>query len=253
MPYAYSRPAGYWSGRLPAGVKWLLAVNIAVFVVQFLAVNLARRDPFAALALAPWQVLERGYLWQLVTYLFLHGGFMHLAFNMLTLWMFGMDLERDWGTRAFLRFYFLCGVGAGLCVIAANLLWGDPYTRTLGSSGAIYGLLLAYGLLYPDRTVLFFFLFPIQAKYFVLIVGAIAFLGSFQAAGTGISHVAHLGGMLFGYAYLRSRLRASRPRRYARPSLSSRLAEQWRQWKIRRARRKFEVYMRRQDRDRWTH
>ncbi len=253
MPYAYSRPTGYWGGRLPPGVKWLLIANIALFVLQFLSVNLARRDPFAALALAPWQVLERGYVWQLATYLFLHGGMMHLAFNMLTLWMFGMDLEREWGTRAFLRFYFLCGVGAGLCVIAANLLWGDPYTRTLGSSGAIYGLLLAYGLLYPDRTVLFFFLFPIQAKYFVLIVGAIAFLGSFQAAGTGISHVAHLGGMLFGYAYLRSRLRARRPRIYGRRSLWDRLAQQWRQWKIRRARRKFELYMRRQDRDRWTH
>lgn len=253
MPYAYSRPTGYWGGRLPAAVKWLLIVNITIFVLQFFAVNLARRDPFAAFALAPWQVLERGHIWQLATYLFLHGNLMHLVFNMFTLWMFGMDLERDWGTRAFLRFYFLCGVGAGLCVIAANLLWGDPFTRTLGSSGAIYGLLLAYGLLYPDRTVLFFFLFPIQAKYFVLIVGAIAFLGSFQAAGSGVSHVAHLGGMLFGYLYLRSRLRARRPKRYARRSLLSRVQEHWRQWKIRRARRKFEVYLRRQDRDRWTH
>ncbi len=252
MPYAYSKPTGYWGGRLPAAVKWLLIVNITIFVLQFFSVNLARRDPFAGLSLAPWQVLERGYVWQLATYLFLHGNLMHLVFNMFTLWMFGMDLERDWGTRAFLRFYFLCGVGAGLCVIAANLLWGDPFTRTLGSSGAIYGLLLAYGLLYPDRTVLFFFLFPIQAKYFVLIVGAIAFLGSFQAAGSGVSHVAHLGGMLFGYLYLRSRLRARRPRRHVRASLWNRLEQQWRQWKIRRARRKFEVYLRRQDRDRWT-
>ncbi|MGB9605805.1 MAG: rhomboid family intramembrane serine protease [Bryobacteraceae bacterium] len=251
MPYAQYRPAGYYTSRMPPGVKWLLILNIAVYVAQFFCINLARRDPFAILALAPWQVLERGYLWQLGTYLFLHGGLTHILFNMFTLWMFGMDLERDWGTRAFLRYYFLCGIGAGLCVVAINLLWGDPYTRTLGSSGAIYGLLLAYGLLYPDRTVLFSFLFPIKAKYFVLIIGAIAFLGSFGAAGSGVSHVAHLGGMLFGYAYLRSR----RPARRLAPRVSwtTRLREAWRQWKIRRARRKFEVYLRQHDRHRWPH
>jgi membrane associated rhomboid family serine protease len=250
MPYAQYRPAGYYTSRMPPAVKWLLISNTTVFVIQFFSVNLARRDPFILLALAPWQVLERGYLWQLVSYLFLHGGLTHILFNMFTLWMFGVELERDWGTRAFLKYYFLCGVGAGLCVIAANVLWGDPYTRTLGSSGAIYGLLLAYGLLYPDRTVLFSFLFPIKAKYFVLIIGAIAFLGSFGAAGSGISHVAHLGGMLFGYALLKSRRPARRPR--SRAGLAARLREAWKRWKIRRARRKFEVYLRKQGRDRWT-
>jgi membrane associated rhomboid family serine protease len=249
MPYAQYRPTGYYTSRMPPAVKWLLISNITVFVVQFFWVNIARNDPFAIFVLAPWQVLERGYLWQLVTYLFLHGGLTHILFNMFTLWMFGVELESDWGTRTFLKYYFLCGVGAGLCVIAANLLWGDPYTRTLGSSGAIYGLLLAYGVLYPDRTVLFSFLFPIKAKYFVLIIGAIAFLGSFGAAGSGVSHIAHLGGMLFGYVYLKSR----RPTRHlgSRPGLLFRLREAWRQWRIRRARRKFEVYLRKHDR--WSH
>lgn len=249
MPYAQYKPFGYYSHRFPPGVKWLLITNIAIFVVNFLATVLTGRDPFRIFALAPWQVLEEAYLWQLVTYLFLHGGVTHILFNMFTLWMFGVELEREWGTAAFLRYYFLCGVGAGLSVIAVNLLLGELHTRTLGSSGAIYGLLLAYGLLYPDRTVLFSFLFPIKAKYFVLIIGAVAFLGSFGAAGSGVSHLAHLGGMVFGYLYLKTRLRRRQLR--AAPLLAV-LRQRYRAWKFQRARRKFEVYMRKQQRDRWT-
>jgi len=250
MPYAQYKSFGYYSGRFPPGVKWLLIFNIAIFVVNFFAAALAGHELFGSFALVPRQVLVNGYIWQLVTYLFLHGGLAHILFNMFTLWMFGVELERDWGTARFLRYYFLCGVGAGLCVIGANLLAGDLYTRTLGSSGAIYGLLLAYGVLYPERTVLFSFLFPIRAKYFVLIIGAIAFMGSFGAAGSGVSHIAHLGGMLFGYAYLKTRLAA---RRLARPGLWDSLRVSYRNWKLRRARRRFQVYLRKQDRDRWVH
>jgi len=251
MPYARYKPVQYYSGRFPAAVKWLLISNITVFLAGFFATVFTGRDPLRSLALVPWQVLQHGYLWQLFTYLFLHGGLTHILFNMFTLWMFGPDLERAWGSRAFLRYYFLCGVGAGVCVIAANLLAGDLYTRTLGSSGAIYGLLLAYGLLYPDRTVLFSFLFPIPAKYFVMIIGAIAFLGSFGAAGSGVSHVAHLGGMLFGYVYMKTGLR----RRVGpeRAGLLTVLRAHYRDWKVRRARRKFEVYLRKRDQDRWVH
>ncbi len=250
MAYARYKPIGYSSGYFPPAVKWLLVSNVAVFLVQFFGVAFSGRDPLRPwFGLAPWQVLGQAYLWQLATYLFLHGGVMHILFNMFTLWMFGAELERDWGTRGFLRYYFLCGIGAGICVIAANLMVGDLYTRAIGSSGAIYGLLMAYGVLYPDRTVLFSFLFPIKAKYFVMIIGAVAFLGSFGAAGSGVSHVAHLGGMLFGYVYLKTRLRR---RRLARASWATSLREWYRQWKIRRARRKFEVYLRKHDRDRWV-
>ena len=98
-----------------------------------------------------------------------------------------------WGSRRFLNFYFLCGSVAGVCVIVAELLFGNPFTNTIGASGAIYGLLVAFGMMYPDVTVLFSFLFPIKAKYFVMIIGAIAFLTSFQA-NTGVSNFAHLGG-----------------------------------------------------------
>ncbi len=100
-------------------------------------------------------------------------GITHLLFNMLTLWMFGVQLERDWGTRRFLKYYFLCGMGAGLCDVALNAALGNWGTRTIGASGAIFGLLLAFGVLYPNQTVLMNFLFPIKAKYLVMIYGAI--------------------------------------------------------------------------------
>jgi membrane associated rhomboid family serine protease len=183
--------------------------------------------------------------------MFLHDptGFGHILFNMLTLWMFGADLERTWGTRRFLQYYFLCGAGAGISVVIANILFGNMASRTIGASGAIYGLLLAFGLLYPDREVLFSFLFPIKAKYFVMILGAIAFLSSISASDNGVSHVAHLGGMVFGYLFLKSKTK-----RKVRVDLGGSLLARYRDWKMERARRKFQVYMRKQDsdRDRWV-
>lgn len=242
------------SGHFPPGVKWLLISNIALFVIYFLAVRAGWGGPFAALGLVPREVLQLWGAYQLVTYMFLHSpwGFGHILFNMFALWMFGADLERTWGTRRFLRYYFLCGIGAGLCVVAGNLLYGTPETRTIGSSGAIYGVLLAFGLLFPDTVVLFSFLFPIKAKYFVMIIGAIAFLSSLGAGGGGVSHVAHLGGMVFGYFYLKSRFLRGRAGGF--DPLAA-LRRQWEDYKLQRARRRFEVYLRKRgdDGDRWVH
>jgi membrane associated rhomboid family serine protease len=136
--------------------------------------------------------------------------------------------------------------GAGVSVIVASLLFGGAYLRTIGASGAIYGILLAFGVLYPDRIVLFSFLFPMKAKYFVLITGAIVFLNSLQG-GSRVSHVAHLGGMVFGFIFLKMR--------FPRMNLSGGISQRYRRWKADRARRKFQVYMRRResDRDRWVH
>jgi membrane associated rhomboid family serine protease len=232
-------------------VKWLLIANCAVFVLQYLAAHSGYGYIFNDFWLWPRAVLTLPAVWQLVTYMFLHDptGFGHILFNMLALWMIGSDLERDWGTKLFLKYYFLCGVGAGVSVVVANLLFGSLDTRTIGSSGAVYGLLLAYGVLYSDRILLFSFLFPIKAKYFVMILGAIAFLGSLGPSGSGVSHVAHLGGMLFGFFYLK-RTRA------ALGSISGPLSRSYHSWKLRRAKKKFDVYRRRQDSnkpDRWVH
>jgi membrane associated rhomboid family serine protease len=258
MPYSERTYNRGFSNYFPQGVKWLLIVNVAVFLVFFFAVHSGYGGAFLPFYLTPAEVVGSLSVWQLVTYMFLHDpfGFMHILFNMLTLWMFGLDLERTWGTRRFLRYYFLCGIGAGICVVVANLLFGNPGARTIGASGAIYGLLLAFGMLYPDRQVLFSFLFPMKAKYFVMILGAIAFLSSFAAPGGPVSHIAHLGGMLFGYFYIRSGRSASYTRRPKRTLSLLGTAQAWyKEWKVQRARKKFQVYMqkRQQDRDRFVH
>ena len=246
--YGYVRRSS-WGGGLPPGVKWLLISNVAIFILYFFTARFTGSGFFSHFALVPGMVVHSLAVWQLVTYMFLHdpGGVGHILFNMLALWMFGADLERDWGTDRFLRYYFLCGTGAGLCVILAAMLFGGMGVPTIGASGAIYGVLLAFGVLYPDRIILMSFLFPIKAKYFVMIMGAIAFLQSFSR-GTGVSDIAHLGGMIFGFVYLRSKIMKGRdPLRT--------LSAWYRQWKIERNRKKFQVYMRKQNGpppDRWV-
>jgi membrane associated rhomboid family serine protease len=239
-------------GIFPEGVKWLLISNVALFVLYYFSVVAGYQRAWEPFGLIPSDVVRSLSLWQLVTYMFLHDPFSfgHILFNMLTLWMFGADLERTWGRQAFLKYYFLCGIGAGLCVVLANVLFSDNWnTRTIGASGAIYGLLFAFGYLYPDREILFSFLFPMKAKYFVMIIGAIAFLSSVGGSGGGVSHIAHLGGMVIGYFYLRSQRLSRRPA-YARASFSDSLRMRYKEWKVQRAKRKFEVYMRNRDRNR---
>jgi len=248
MAYSYrGRSTGFsYSGSIPPGVKWLLISNVAVFLVYFLTAR-AGEGIFYPFGLIPSAVVHYLAVWQLVTYLFLHSPyeFSHILFNMLSLWMFGSDLERTWGTRRFLQFYFMCGVAAGLCVVVGNYLYGTPDTRTIGASGAIYGVMMAFAMLFPDTTIIFI-LFPIRAKYFVMILGALAFLSSLRAGGGTVSHVAHLGGLLFGYLYLKWG-------RHTRFDLLGPLERRYQQWKIDRAKRKFQVYLRKRGSDdRWV-
>jgi membrane associated rhomboid family serine protease len=230
-----SRPfaSGLFS-RIPPGVRWLLIANIVIFLVSSLTAD--RFDWLATFGLVP-NLVVHGYLWQLFTYMFLHStrSLGHILFNMLALWMFGSQLEQTWGTRRFLTYYTICGVGAGVCVVLVALLLGGSASATIGASGALFGLLLAYGMLFPDSVILFMLVFPIKAKYFVMIMGAIAFYMSVTGGNSGVSNVAHVGGLLVGFLYLKTRV-GGFDRRY----LERRLQE----WKMQRAKRKFQVYMR---------
>jgi len=133
--------------------------------------------------------------------MFLHGGMMHLFWNMFGLWMFGCEIEREWGSREFLKYYIICGVGAGLFNF---FMTPTSYIPIIGASGAIFGILTAYGLTFPDRLIFLYFLIPIKAKYFVIFFGAITLYSSFSHTADGIAHFAHLGGMVIGYLYLKS-------------------------------------------------
>ncbi len=229
------------SGYFPPGVKWLIIVNVAVYILIGLFGRPIQND-LLILHLIPVTVVHNFTLYQLVTYLFLHASISHLVFNMLALWMFGVPLEQTWGTRRFLKFYFLCGIGAGICDVAFHAALGRWNTNTIGASGAIFGLLMAYGVLFPDQQVLMGFLFPIKAKYMVMIYGAIELYMAF-AVNDDISNIAHLGGMAFGYVYLKGRLPSIRLGRRM-PDLG----DAFRQWKMRRAKKKFQVYMSKHDR-----
>lgn len=170
---------------------------------SYISLWAGRLDAFNSLfGLVPALVLGKLFIWQLASYMFLHGGFWHIFFNMFVLWMFGTRLEGTWGTQEFVKYYFLTGVAAGI----ANVFWnfGSPIP-TIGASGAIYGLLAAFALFYPEEPIYLYFLFPIKAKYFALILGAIEFLSAYGE--DGIAHVAHLGGMVAGFFYIRYRYR----------------------------------------------
>ena len=185
---------------LTPAVKFLLIANTAVFVLQTLVSAGTDYRLEVYFGLVPRLVLEELYLWQLFTYQFLHGGIFHILFNMLAVWMFGCDLEQRWGSNFFLRYYFLCVIGGGLL---NTLFVPGQFGPSIGASAGVYGILLAYGLIYPNRIVYFYFLFPIKMKHFVWIIGAIALYSSITAGQSGIAHLAHLGGMIFGYFYLR--------------------------------------------------
>jgi membrane associated rhomboid family serine protease len=195
-------------GSLSTMVRLLIAWNVIFFLGMTIAEKL--NPVFFELALGYLGLvpaaLFHGYVWQLVSYMFLHGSFMHILFNMLALWMFGSELEYEWGAKRFLQYYFVTGIGAGI----TNAVF-QPHSTVpiVGASGAIYGLLLAFALHWPNRPILIWFLFPMPAKYFVILFGAIEFVSSLPSIvdqgrghGSGIAHLAHLGGILFGLIFL---------------------------------------------------
>jgi len=231
------------------GIKWLLIINGVIFLITALAGRSTVGGYITALfALIPVMVTH-GYVYQVVTYAFLHSGLSHILFNMLALWMFGSQFEMDWGTKRFLEFYFFCVIGAALTTIAvsyAGVLGLNPAVPTVGSSGGIYGILLAFGIIYADREIMLFPLpFTIKAKYFVIGLVFIAVYLSISGP-AGVAYVAHLGGLVFGFIYLRLLRRRGFVGGFSERYYGAR--NWYYRWKRRRAARKFEVYMRKHDR-----
>ena len=182
-------------------IKILVSVNFGIFLLQ----TMARTEGlfFPLFGLVPKMVWSEFMLWQPFTYLFFHGGVWHVLINMFVLWMFGSELERLWGKERFLKFYFVTGVGAGLVTMLFGL---NSMTPIVGASGAVYGILLAYGLTYPNRTVYLYGIIPIKSLWFVIGIGTIAFMSSFDNVSQ-ISHLTHLTGMVIGYLMLKRPVR----------------------------------------------
>lgn len=203
----YFRP-GMFGGFsfFPPVIKALLISNVAIWLVFgfFLPLFTLRGVPIFAIFseyLALWPLGANFWPWQLVTYMFMHGGFGHLFFNMLALWMFGMELEYTWGSKKFLLFYLLCGVGAGIANLFIAPLFGQA-APTVGASGAVFGVLIAFGILYPDRPIYIYFLLPIKAKYFVAAYIGLELFTGVTGTSDGIAHVAHLGGAAVGFLFI---------------------------------------------------
>ena len=234
-------------------VSWLIGINTAVFLLVLLLDTL--RVPFGAIlrdyfSLIPIQVVQHGWIWQLVTYGVIHFEFWHWFGNMLGLWMFGAAIEQQWGSRRFLELFSLGVFGAALTTVALSYshLLGNPYRPTIGASGGVFAILIAFGMLFGDNEIMMIpFPFTIKAKYFVgiLIVVTLAFA---MGGGGNVAYVAHLGGLLFGYLYVRRGPKAA----LVNVGFSERyygLRNSYYRWKRRRAAKKFEVYMRQHDRD----
>lgn len=218
MPGFLQRPLRY---RYYNATIFLIAVNVIAFVVTWLAPRAG-----VYLALIPAYVVQGGAWWQVVTYMFVHGGFQHIFFNMLALFLFGIQLEQRMGSTEFLLYYFFSGVGAGLATVLVNNATGIGGVPVVGASGAIFGLLLAYAMYFPDRPIYMYFLFAVPAKYFVMIVAALSFFFSNTA------WPAHIGGLAGGYLVLK----------FGRARPLAELKYRYFKWKMNRLRRKFDLH-----------
>ena len=239
---------------LPPFTRWVKRLILIYAGIYLLMAILKVASPVTHawvsdyLALTPSFVVH-GMVWQLITYSFLHYQLLHFLFNALALWMFGSQIESDWGSKRFLEFYFFCTVAAGLTSVAVSYMHVpglSPGTPTIGASGGIYGLLVAFGVLYGESEIMMFPLpFRIKAKYFVWGIVFLTLVGAIQETG-GVANFAHLGGLLFGYLYLRFL-----PRKGLMFATSERyfsIRNEYYRWKRRRAAKKFEVYMSKHDR-----
>ncbi|MBM3215267.1 rhomboid family intramembrane serine protease [Candidatus Poribacteria bacterium] len=222
MNHAYYGGGGFTRfarrGLLPPAIKLLLIANAGMYGLDFVLRAVAPELGIALFAprvgLLPLQTnLDPDFArafglfrpWQLVTYMFLHANLFHIGFNMLALWMFGTEVEERWGTRHFATYYFLCGIGGGILQLVLPTLLHRTPNAVVGASGAVYGVLLAFGMMFPTRLIYIPVLFipiGIPAKMLVIIYAVLSILGGLGGGG-GVAHFAHLGGMAFGFAYIK--------------------------------------------------
>jgi len=223
------------------GVKFLLIANGAVFLLQLLT----GRTLIDLFGLTPVKVFNDLAIYQFVTYMFLHGGFFHILMNLFVLWMFGIHIEATWGTKEFFKYYFLTGIAGGIFCVAFDPASAIP---VIGASGAIYGLLVAYGMLFPNRTIYIYFLFPVKVKYAVIAFVALEFFATMSSAPSGVAHLAHLGGAVVGFLYIKLDWRVKKlfgflsPKRYI-----DRLRYRRKSSKLNKNRQKTEEVMKRVD------
>lgn len=206
----YFRPSLFGGGFqfFPPVIKWLLISNIAIWLVVDVILGMfslggdrvGGGSGFLSSYFALWPFGENFWPWQLVTYMFMHGGLGHLFFNMLALWMFGMELENNWGSKRFLIYYLVCGIGAGITNLLVAPMLGQA-APTVGASGAVFGVLIAFGMLFPDRPIYVYFLLPVKAKYFIAVYIGLELFYGVTGTSDGIAHVAHLGGAAVGAVY----------------------------------------------------
>ena len=201
MKYQFQSDRGQFSWKpryFTDAIKVLIGLNLLLYV--FKSISYGEVDLVKILGLSPETVWP--LIWQPLTYMFVHGDFWHVAINMLVLFLFGSELETIWGRHGFIKYYLITGIGSGLVWLFIQSFSSVP-AYLIGASGAVYGILTAYGLMFPNRIVYIYFLFPVRVKYFVMILGGIAFFSSLGSH-SNISHLTHLSGMIIGFAYLRS-------------------------------------------------
>jgi len=209
----YYRPYGFGGfSFFPPVIKNLLIINVGVFLIQMIFDNINFNG------VPGWYILNRYFalnpikgidsagmpynfkIWQFLTYQFMHGDFTHILFNMFMLWMFGMELENIMGSKKFLIYYLLCGFGAGLFQIFLSPLFSESLAPTIGASGAVFGIMIAFAMFFPDRYIFLYFLIPIKAKYLIAFLIVIEFLSVNEP--TLVAHLAHIGGAVTGFLFI---------------------------------------------------
>ncbi len=206
----YYRPGGFGFSFFPPVIKNLLIINGVVFFIQIFGeqVGIGSGYSFSDVIMKYFSLIPLEgiggasfYPWQLITYQFMHGSFAHIFFNMFSLWMFGMEIENMWGSKKFLYYYLLCGIAAGIFHLVLSPILTGGNAPTIGASGAIFGVLVAFGMVFPNRYIFLYFLFPVKAKYLITFFILIEIF-AIDSAATTVAHLAHLGGALAGFIFI---------------------------------------------------